>query len=580
MRLQQVALQGFQSYTEEQTIEIDEHVTLLAGRNNVGKSALLRALQIPVESQEGAANDFALTYTWLLHADDIRSLFANREDLGNARDWLLDGGEVRTFAVTFTSGNRDPDGLPIARLKLDTKEAAKPGPPHDLAWIDTDAQAEYHQEVLVGLSNLARRVAGQILYLAPRRIDQGLRHFSQSNELQPDARNLTDVVLHLYLNHRYDIFAEVETMMQSAFAGLRGLAVPTAEQPGGGNQLQGEPQVYFEGRTNPIPLQHCGTGLEQMLALAIGVLTAKEPRLVLIDEPQAYLHPHAERSMLRLFDDHPEHQFIVATHSHTLLRAQPLARARLLSLEDGRTRVAHVRDEQQVLGELGVSAADLWLVDRLLWVEGPTEERVFELLAASRMGAAERSTMGIRRMPGTSRFAGSTREAQAAYDFCSEVAKVIAPLAVDMLFVFDADEKSADFRKRIQEASHDRAIFLPVRELENLFLKPVLLQRGLAALCELADLPPPELECVTAKFDELIAEHDDPDLYPGGTSTEEDDLKVVRGSSLLKRLWWDLVRADYDKVRDGELLAKACLETGGEELAPLAEILERIAGQS
>jgi len=573
MRLQQVALQGFQSYAEEQTIEIDEHVTLLAGRNNVGKSALLRALQIPVERQEGAANDFALTYTWLLRADDIHNLFANREHLSDARDWLLEGGEVQTFAVTFTNAQVAPRSSPD-RLKLGSKEAAKPGPPHDLAWIATDAQDEYHQQALVELSNLAKRVTGQILYLAPRRIDQGLRDLSRSKELQPDARNLADVVLHLYLNHRYDIFAEVETMMQSAFVGLRGLAVPTAEQPGG--KLQGEPQVYFEGRADPIPLRLCGTGLEQMLALAIGVLTAKEPRLILIDEPQAYLHPHAERSMLRLFDDHPEHQFIVATHSHTLLRSQPLARARLLSLEDGRTRVAHIHDEQQVLGELGVSAADLWLVDRLLWVEGPTEERVFQLLAAEKLPDAENSTMGIRRMPESSRFAGSTREAQAAYDFCTEVAQAIAPLAVDMLFVFDTDEKSADFRKRIQEASHDRAVFLPVRELENLFLKPALLQRGLAARCELAELEAPDLETVTAKLDELLSKRDDPDLYPRGTSTEEDALKVVRGSSLLKRLWWDLVTADYDKVRDGERLARAALDMESDALEPLVEILGRI----
>jgi len=61
MCLQQVVIQGFQSYAEEQTIEIDEHVTLLAGRNNVGKSALLRALQIPVERQEGVAKDLMLT---------------------------------------------------------------------------------------------------------------------------------------------------------------------------------------------------------------------------------------------------------------------------------------------------------------------------------------------------------------------------------------------------------------------------------------------------------------------------------------------------------------------------------------
>ena len=54
-----------------------------------------------------------------------------------------------------------------------------------------------------------------------------------------------------------------------------------------------------------------------MLALAVGVLTATEPQLFLIDEPQAYLHPAAERSMLSLLESHPQHQYIIATHSTT-----------------------------------------------------------------------------------------------------------------------------------------------------------------------------------------------------------------------------------------------------------------------
>lgn len=577
MRLQQVVLQGFQSYAEEQTIDIDEHVTLLAGRNNVGKSALLRALQIPVERQEGVAKDFRLTYTWTVSAGDIVPHVGTAVEMG---EWMLSGGDLQTLIVTYTGtpdqGTLDAGALQVIKVSLpDLSATASRG--MGGAWDQDHLKTNMHEgafNTFVGMSDVASK---RVLHLAPRRIEQGSRHLYHSSKLQADARNLAEVVLHLYLNHRYNIFADVENIMQSAFAGLRGLAVSTVEQLGGANQLQGEPQVYFEGRDDPIPLRLCGTGLEQMLALAVGVVTAKEPLLVLIDEPQAYLHPHAERALLGLLAAHPEHQFVIATHSHTLLGSQPLSRVRLLSLEEGATRVAHVEDEQQVLEELGVTAADLWLVDRLLWVEGPTEERVFELLAASMLPDAERSTMGIRQMPEASRFAGSKREAQAAYDFCTEVAKVIAPLAVDMLFVFDTDQKSADFRKRIQEASHDRAEFLPARELENLFLKPELLYRGLAERCELAELGAPTLKAVTAKLDELLAKRDDLDLYPRGTPTEGDPLQVVRGSSLLKRMWWDLATAEYEKVRDGERLAKASLDKGGEELAPLAKILERIS---
>jgi predicted ATPase len=577
MRLQQVVLQGFQSYDAEQTVSIDEHVTLLAGRNNVGKSALLRALQIPAACQEGVAGDLCLTYTWSLPAASIYVHAGVSPD--GMSDWMISGGDPQPLIVSYTGLMDDGtfnEGPPqISKVHLPSLSASAS---HGIsnAWDQGDFRTNMHEGALNAFASMADVAAKQVLYLAPRRIEQGQRQFSRSTELLPDARNLTEVLLYLSLNERFDVFERVEELMRAAFPDVRGVVLPTASIPGGGSQLQGEPQIQFEGRGEPIPLRLCGTGLEQMLALAVGVLTAKKPRLILVDEPQAYLHPHAERAMLGLLEAHTEHQFIVATHSHTLLGSQPLQSVRLLSLEDGATRVAQVQDEQQVLGELGVSAADLWLVDRILWVEGPTEERVFKLLAANRLSDADRSTMSIRRMPEASRFARSNREAEAIYDFCAEVAKVIAPVAVQMLFVFDADEKSNDFRKGVQEASHDRAEFLPVRELENLFLEPELLHRGLVALCELEGLEAPGLETIRAKFDELLDSRDDRDLYPQGTSPEDNVLKVVRGYSLLKRLWWDLVVADYDKVCDGERLVKAALDTESDALEPLVEILDRI----
>lgn len=385
------------------------------------------------------------------------------------------------------------------------------------------------------------------------------------------------MLLYLILNHPYDIFAEVQSIMRTAFPGVRGIGVPTLEQSGGGNQLQGEPQVYFDGRSEPVPLRLCGTGLEQMLALAVGVLTARAPRLVLIDEPQAYLHPHAERSMLKLLEDHPEHQFVVATHSHTLLRSLRLGRTRLLSLENGRTRVAQVQDDEQALEALGVSAADLWLVDRLLWVEGSTEEAVFEMIAASRMSEAERSTLRIRRMPEASHFAAKSRkQADAAYRFCTQVASAIMPVAVQMLFVFDLDEKPPEFQDRMKDVSADRAAFLPVRELENLFLDVDLLHAGLTSLCGQYELDIPDKATVAETLDELVHSYDSKELYPAGRPSTGEELRVVRASRVLAEMWWKLIEVEYDKVRDGERLTRASLAVGGSALTPLVEIIERL----
>ena len=370
--------------------------------------------------------------------------------------------------------------------------------------------------------------------------------------LDTDGRNLTDVLLYLQLNE-LELFAELRTIMRSAFPDVRQLSVhqDVSENV---TSLSGEPVVYFDGRSRPIPLRLCGTGLEQMLALAVGILTAREARLFLIDEPQAYLHPHAERSLLLLLEQHHEHQYIVASHSHVLLRARPLSQVRLMHLDDGWTRIVDDARGEQLLDELGVTAADLWLADRLLWVEGPSEEEVFGAIADKVLTSAQLATLAIRRMPeAASRFASKNQaSAQAAYTFCSETTAAVAPLPVRMRFVFDADEKSEHFRAQMQIASSEQAVFLPMRELENTFLHPLLILAAMNELTSGLGLDPPDPQDVQESLATLLAADDDDELYPSGRTAGADAQVEIRASRVLDRLWWKFATARYDKVRDGQ----------------------------
>jgi predicted ATPase len=125
-------------------------------------------------------------------------------------------------------------------------------------------------------------------------------------------------------------FRALTDFMVEAFPEIQALTV----MPGAGSQT-GMLALNYEDIDDPVPLEQCGTGVAQMLALATGILTAPGPRVFLIDEPQAYLHPHAERSLLRLLSQHPEHQYVIATHSNFLLSARPLSSARLLVVHVG-----------------------------------------------------------------------------------------------------------------------------------------------------------------------------------------------------------------------------------------------------
>src|SRR5262249_32310445 len=139
--------------------------------------------------------------------------------------------------------------------------------------------------------------------------------------------------------------------------------------------------LYKDGRV--VPLKHCGTGIEQLLIVATGVLSEPHPCVFLIDEPHAHLHPFAERELLRFIDRHRHHQYIVATHSGVFLNSVRLSQARLVYQEGARTRISAIQRAMQVLAELGFTAADLWSHDVLVWVEGPTEVAIISRLLDS-----------------------------------------------------------------------------------------------------------------------------------------------------------------------------------------------------
>lgn len=167
------------------------------------------------------------------------------------------------------------------------------------------------------LVGLATEAAAKMSYIGPRQVFRGSQQLYAQLQLESDGRNLTQVLYHLSVNHPVTLFRRLIEVMKESFPEIETLRVQVL--PDSSQQNQGEVVVHYSGRPDqPVRLRFCGSGVEQMLALTVGILTASEPRIFLIDEPQAYLHPHAERSLLALFERYPQHQYILVTHSPLL----------------------------------------------------------------------------------------------------------------------------------------------------------------------------------------------------------------------------------------------------------------------
>jgi predicted ATPase len=570
-------IQGFQSYRERQHVDLDERITLLAGRNDVGKSALLRAIRVFVEPQEGERSDARFVYRYRLSAKDLVAFIPETETYAMPSQ-IISEQRTHTVKASFAANgplNRsadDPgrlwcDELTMAELGL---HASGTRPDRQMGWDEGGriGGATLVPEVVEAVRHRARLIT----FITPRRIDQGPQQLRTTEDLAPDARNLANVLFTLEHNRRA-AFDQISDFIIDAFPSIERISIGLAS---GVAEPVGEPQIYYRHADDPIPLRNCGSGVEQLLALATAILAATSSRLVLIDEPQAYLHPHAERSLLALLEQHPEHQYVIATHSHQLLASRPLKQARLVTIDNGGTRISNPESGQAVLSELGVTAADLWAHDRVLWVEGPSEVAILEVLAGGE-AEAEAAGLQIRRMPGSaSRFSSrSPRQAEATYAFCSQVAEAISPLPVTMRFLFDRDEKTPEMIRAVEQHSRGRALFLDVREVENFFLDVDLLAEELAERCRTLQLDVPARDVVEARLNSLLSDVTNPELFPAGPPSEgADAVTVVRGSKVLRSLYRELALSEYDKVRDGEALAARAAGSRPALLGDVSHILK------
>jgi len=331
MRLVRFNLNDFQSYQTLQEVRFEADVTLLAGRNNVGKTALLRALQLVTNPEPGAGPSRLPKFTWdipaaqfttRVHLVGVSVLEPSLQKIATDGSCELvlelralgSAAESRALGFPATSSPSVGGGdapLEIARLAVteQTKHRCDRNESNGNAvqlWWD-NSRLESNQDTAGVISQLHTLVVDafqSMFYVHPRRRSQPGTFHAISLALDPDAGNITTVVATLYNNSRYDLWPQLEDFMTDVFPEIRNVEVrmlPVSQPPTAEIDLR-----YGRADGLSVPLRFSGTGVEQVLTLATAILTAAPDRCFLIDEPHAYLYPAAERGLLRLLRKHPE----------------------------------------------------------------------------------------------------------------------------------------------------------------------------------------------------------------------------------------------------------------------------------
>lgn len=602
---------------QRQFVPIREGLNLLVGKNNSGKTALLKSIAalsaIPMEgrpfiSQE--ARKFTNELTGYLREEpqdnyEARIFFELEQGdplpiTGDQTSWnaLIASQEiVAIYSFIFMpSKSDDPVIFRSATLKIEKQPSLEFFSSTADGFIYRGFQSEngkFREGQTTRINSGGRSISGpesksywmplpasdyfkpllpllESRYVGALRVAAPWVGFQTAEVLLDNAENLS-VFLQTLRGNKVRAFRQIEKIVKEIFPDLT--SVNPAMQPN---------RVYItltrEGMEQDIPLTHSGTGVEQVLAIATFAITAEPGAILLLDEPHSFLHPTAERQLIRFLNEDNKHRYVIATHSAVFINSVEAE------------RITHVEapglpydpepappEIGRVLRDLGYRNSDILFYDSLIVVEGKSDKTILpHLLRASGIPSTALSAIGFPTMEGVP---GDARSLQIAVQKYEKLLKALSHARQPHVYLFDGDRTREDVKllTEMRDATGKDAVpvkFLPRTEIENYLLVPEAIAAALHEEARLADVEIKVTEAtVREKVDEFL-KSDEKELFPYEKGTEP--VKTVKASVLLQKLYASVENLVYDKDKSGGLIAHHLNSKNQPALHELRELLKDI----
>lgn len=597
MRLMSARVEGFQSFDDSGEIKFNEGINLLIGQNNAGKSAFLRALlpTLPDDRHRTPARwqDYKLPrpkislaivasgaelFDWILRSGSKHyvpvppghnpQVFADQFFAHPAATFAVERSPATPFVSLYPSHglfrHDESENSSIMSFMVQSQNGE----------LSLPQIAHNRNDTLPDL--LWQAWNRDMFYFAAERMTIGEAPTGHATRLLQNAANLPNV-LHNLSSERGDLFRLLVEHMREIFPTVGNISIRT--MPGNNNlEVRIWPTEAMEHVELSFPLNSSGTGVSQITALLAAIMTL-DKAIFLIDEINSFLHPAAVKNLLRIMQSrYSQHQYIISTHApevigfsnpttlHLVKRSGYESSIRALDLADvGRFR--------EVAEHLGVTMADVFASDRIVWVEGPTEELCFPYIYQMFHGPLPRGVT-ITSVAATGDFNTRKRDPAIVYEVYRRLSSAAANLVVSVVFSFDTEKLTDAEKADMQRASGGLLRFLPRRHLECYLIDPT-------AIADLIARKDTAGEHVTTDIVEaaIAAAAGSRQLHIpewNGDITDETWLANVDAAKLLITVCQNIseARATFSKTDDALFLLRRIFETRPEMLAPLATYVE------
>lgn len=602
MHIKSVSIENYKSIYDRQTMNFEPGFNLLLGSNNAGKTSVLDVLDLDFSLNEPHRSQLTLPQ----RGDQPRqqSLFEVTLSVKFSELWRIAGATQlylpipdttlhgETFGITrnaiwnfigadqsvsltskFGHGNElvslvggnNPIGGSLFSGSA-SRSQDNPIPAAFIEYVPTQPDLKIDFANYGGVRPLiggyAQRFKSRIYRFNAQRRPSPQCGSPANAVLDRDATLLPYCINHLQTNDSYG-HRKLCELVHRVFPSVKWVHAP----PIGGNFelrcLPLEPEARRDDLS--ISLGRMGAGIGNVIAMLYVVLTSHEPQVILIDEPNAFLHPRALRELLAILESEGKnHQFILTAHSAEVLTAVNTKTISLLDFDGITTNVRQVDSNdlhhlRSGLAEIGIRMTDLHAKDRVLWVEGRTEELVMpEILrwACSEI-AAGTSILRVENTGAFNKRSISPSEVAGIYARLSSSSALVPPMVCVLL---DGETRDQKTRNELEASSDGQLRFLERRMLENYLLHPSAIAATLSAL---------GTKTTPAKVSELLE-----------NSSDFQDYSSVDGAALLAQIFSKLSETahEFRKTRDVPALVNWILENEPEFLAPLRTHLRKIFG--
>lgn len=388
MKLSDFSVVNYRSITTARKIKTN-NMTVLVGKNNEGKSNILRALTLAMDimkiySKDPRSLQIAVRpylknhYSW--EKDYPISLQEKNPNGWSSIDLNFELDEQDILAIRSMTGIRLSGCIPVrvstngAAAKIDIPKRGT------AAFADADNKKKIIEYVCFKIDfNFIPAVRTE--YDALRVVDSLIEKSLETLDTNPDYINAMYKIEELQQGILDGISNQIIEPLQEFLPTVRNVQIHIQNERRRIAMRRNTEIIIDDG--TPTPIQQKGDGIKSLTALAILNIPARVDRVsvVAIEEPESHLHPESARQLYdTIMSLSQTHQIVLTTHSPLFVNRTNLKEN--IIVNDG--KATPVKKIKEIRDVLGIHISDnLTNAEHALIVEGEDDKIALEKLLPS-----------------------------------------------------------------------------------------------------------------------------------------------------------------------------------------------------